>query len=312
MKQSQGSPGYIHRIYRLPQDPNMSIGKGPKSILDSFRERWSVITEFRDFMVTMKGWPYSDNDCMVIYSWANETISSLLDLSEGELTAFLEVTWHVAHSVEKDYKDGLNNGKYLLNVGINTSMIPGSGSIQSVRRPHFHVTLFAEHERDENNIDTKEVQINHEDTTHVERFCIRQSNFVLRDEFEEECQFIRGDRMHIAPERSGLYSLDFPIFDQENIASSMNRFFFMSIYRHAREFLSRHENWLRTESTGFSMAYVNEWGIWKIRVGFFEKEPTDSSWSAELSGHSLHRIETEDSMLLPNLVQFQERIRSVF
>jgi hypothetical protein len=151
--------------------------------------------------------------------------------------------------VEKHHSADITAGKYLLNVGINTSMIPGSGSIQSVRRPHFHVTLFSEHNRDENNIDTKAVQISHEDEKHVERFCIRQSNFILRDEFEEECQFIRAERMHLAPERSGLYSLDFPVLDQENIVSTVNRYLFMSIYRHARQFLSRHENWLRTEAT---------------------------------------------------------------
>lgn len=109
-------------------------------------------------MVATKLGPYSENDCMIIYSAENECVSSLAHLSPQEAAEFEALFHRLKIFFVHHFSQKIRSGDFELVCGINQMLFPGTGKAQSVFRPHLHMTLFPRFSRDHTAMLTKSIE----------------------------------------------------------------------------------------------------------------------------------------------------------
>lgn len=110
-------------------------------LIETFRCRDQILYQWQDWVVTLKDWPSSVQDLMIIYSWKDTHANSLALLDKT-------VIWELGAIYNKVIvtMEGLRSQwwKYALISWINQVFYPWAGKAQSVFRPHIHCTLIQE------------------------------------------------------------------------------------------------------------------------------------------------------------------------
>lgn len=286
--------------------------KDSNFLLKEFERQESIIYKWDNFLVVSKAAPYSSEDFMIIYSWKNSDKTSINSFDNIERWELFYLLNHINNKVLVDFDKELSKWTKELIIWINTSLLPWNWNVQSVSRPHFHITLLSNIEQDINNVSTKVLDILLDDENHQKSFCLRDINHTLIKKVHDS--IISEKDFYLKSDLSNISCLDFELEDQNNLFSDTN----IKIINKKYDFIynmmknSFHNiDWINHDRNSFSMWFKKINGIYKMRIRFFHKNPWDAWWIMESFNHLIVRNRVENP-LLPDMRDFNKRISSYF
>lgn len=294
-------------------DPDfVSKLKDQKFLMDEFEKQNSIIYKWDNFLVVSKAAPYSSEDFMIIYSWKESDKTSLLHINSKESWELFSLLKHLNEKLLIDFDMDFREWNKELILGINTSLLPWNGNIQSVSRPHFHLTILSKTEQEYNNVNTKVLDILQSDENHINKFCIRDINNDLIDKLISKLDSHKV--VNVEYNKTDIWCLDFELIDQDNLFSKSNQEIMDTIYRFTYG-MSKYRfsliEWVNHDRNSFSMWFKKIDWVYKMRIRFFHKNPWDAGGIMESFNHLIGRNRVENP-LLPDMEDFNKRIFSYF
>lgn len=286
-------------------------------VLESFYSQDLVIYESKYFIVTLKNAPYSNKDLFIIYSWENQNISSLDNLSNREFEELIWLLENIYLNLSKKYNFAISSWDLELILGLNTSVIPWPWMVQSVYRPHFHITLLNTISWVSDNIKTDVINIISDCDKQKSMYCFREENHEYIQNFLSNLKLnLPLKNWNILYWVSFLQNKDYiDIFLPESyLFHNENIYFIKEIYKQLNNYL------LSNKTDVLSGIKNNFWfSIWfkksdnwiTFRVKFFVKRPWDNWWSMEMFYHSIQRKRVEKPNL-PDMTEWRDEIKSFF
>lgn len=157
-------------------------------------------------MVVTKLGPYSENDCMIIYSADNECVSSLAHLSSHEAAEFEALFHRIKIFFGHHFSQEIRSEEFELVCGINQMIFPGTGKAQSVFRPHMHMTLFPRFPRDNTAMLTKKIEQAVNALTDL-----NEKNTAMLAEFAKRLRSAGFSLQYYLSPQFGSYVIDIPL-----------------------------------------------------------------------------------------------------
>lgn len=291
---------YLHALDKIEavQDPDRLVRlREQKFLIEHFRELWFLLHQGKYFSVCLKEWPYSANDCMVIYSWA-ECKQSIDQLNSGELWELWDILWQFQSQLIPSI--GLQDIDWVF--GINYSQNPGPGQIQSVDRLHFQFSWHDLIQWTQNHVKTEVIKsIDRANTVHQQLFSIRESS---KDLFKIFLYHLWNSE-NLNYTDAGIDSIDFSLEDSQDIFSEKNKTLFQRVHGLAKNFLST-QIWVSGRNLWFSLSVkVQANSENTLRLRFFAKSEWDHAGSMETQGHTIKRTIPESGKpQLPDMTNF--------
>lgn len=281
-------------------------------LLYEFEKQNSIIYNWDNFLVVSKAAPYSSEDFMIIYSWKDSNKTSIYDLNKIEIWELFSLLGHLNKKLLIDFDNDFKDWKKELILWINTSLLPGNWNIQSVSRPHFHLTILSKVEQNYNNVNTRVLDILKNNDDHISGFCIRDINNQLIDEI-----IVELDNSKIVSSKyikTDIWCLDIDLYNHDELFSNANQGLINSVY-HFIYAISKYRFWLKdwvnSDKNSFSMWFKKIDWKYKMRIRFFHKMPWDAGWVMESFNHLIIRNRVENP-LLPDIKDFNKKISSYF
>jgi len=285
--------------------------RSKKWVLETFYWDDLVVKETSNFLVSLKNAPYSDRDLFVIYSWDNENISSIDQFSDTEFSELIEILQNLFNNLVSDYKTELESGKSELILWLNTSVFPWPWMVQSVFRPHIHITLLNTLDTISNNVKTELIDIVNNCDKQKRFFCIRpENNYFLNnflDYFKISTWFKKNDNdFEVNDDYIDFLLTESELFDENNI--NYIKEIYSSLNFYLKSFSSDIKNGI-IPNFWFSLWFRKSIKWLNFRVKFFVKKENDNWWSMEIFYHSISRNRV-DNPILPDMKSWKDRIKS--
>lgn len=282
-----------------------------QALVDKFQAEGLIIHEWRDWLVTLKSWPYSDKDLMIIYIWdqAEEKISIE---NNSEIQELLEAT--IKGLLEK-YSDEISNGEYELRLGRNNVKKPWAWKAQSLTPWHYHITLYPTKVGELNNIITTQIE-GIEEKLWVQKFMwINAQNLELIQSFRDNLpmDFLNRMKESIIVNQKEYYALDFELETGEEFFWQVSIDIINGLLNELTGFIW----WDKTQklcqpnldSLWFIFGFYKENGENYIRIRFSYLNEWEDVWIPEIFWHIIKRDFTKP---LPNVSNFKKKLLDIF
>jgi hypothetical protein len=282
---------------------NLKKLKSRDYLIEEFDRQWIIVEEFDNFLLTLKAWPYSSRDCMLIYSWLDGQKDSLNKFNKKETWELFEILSHIFNNLNKNYTKDFDSWKKELLLGLNTTLNPWAGNSQSVSRPHFHISILSTIETIENNVKT-EIFNNLSSEEYKKNFCNRKLNDIYKNIFLSKIK-----TKNFCYYESFNQSIDFVLEDSHDIYSNKNLFIIEKVYDIAYQTI----NSLKTNfkkynnNPSFSIGFKKEGNKYIMKIKFINNYIWDVWWVMESFWHCIKRNKVEKPEL-PNLSFFKNEL----
>lgn len=290
---------------------NLNNLRSREGLLWDLKDKDNLLYEWKDWAVSTTIWPYWNNHVMLIYTWNSQEICHIWQISNTEMSEYYDILSQLLNWLEESYETWIESWELSLYYWLNSSLVPWWGKSQSVFRPHTHIVLINNNEKQEQFHKIEKMVIHDWEKNNKWMLALNKQNLELINNFEQYFLDLNSKKykQSLFITEDDHYAIDFPLKwkfgDEETIE------LFEKVHLKWREFMDaiqRWDKWLINKETfsvlwneidkiGFSIWFYEEEWVSHLRFRFSFKNPWENAWVLEAMWHAINRDEKMGDIL---------------
>jgi len=295
-----------------------------EGLLKDLRENDNLLYEWKNWAVCTTIWPYWNHHVMLIYTWKSQEICHIWQISNDEMDEYYYILNQLISRLKDNYRSRIDSWKLSLFYWFNHSFIPWPGKSQSVFRPHTHIVLIDNNEKNEENHKVERLDIHWVDINNWWKLALNRQNLMMIKDFEKIYSKIYWKQLikSFFITLDEFYALDLPILWW--IRESDFRVVLKELNAKWREYLEAIHSWNRqlvdpkvflvlwddVDKIWYSIWVYELNGVSYARIRFSFKKPWENAWVLEAMWHAINR-DKDLWEILPNMDEIRRHVLEI-